>query len=117
MENFFLSKHCPDIAPHDNAVRAQLNAAYKPHSFNGAEWVAKHPQAYKAFCKYALEAIQSGWRHFGAKAVAERVRWEAMLEKRDDYKMNNNAVSYMARRFMQEHPQHAGFFQTRNKGE
>lgn len=65
------------------------------------------------FKQFTLQAIESGVTRLGAKAVAERIRWESNLQKNGDYKLNNSAVAEMARRFMADYLEYAGIFATR----
>ena len=73
-------------------------------------WMSKHKPVAEAFEKFALRAVASG-KQFGAKAIAERVRWEMAVEyNHDDYKMNNNWPAYLARTFEIKYPGYAGYF-------
>lgn len=69
-------------------------------------FMAQHPEVYRLFERFALEAASRG-RTFGAKALAERVRWETMLTWSPDdtgYRWNNNYTAYVARRLVEDHP-------------
>lgn len=72
-----------------------------------------NPEIYRAFKRYAFRAINRGYRHWGAKSVFEVIRWETGLTGNDDFKVNNNYTALYARMFMDEYPQYAGFFRTR----
>lgn len=77
----------------------------------------RNPGIWKAFERYALQAARSGKR-IGAKAVAERVRWEEVVENKgsEDFKFGNSFVAYYARIFMIKYRSHSGygdFFETR----
>lgn len=77
-------------------------------------WDSENPDIYRLFEDYALQAINAGKRHFGAKAVAERVRWEAMIVRgKGEFRLNNNFVAFFVRRFEERHPEHAAFFRKR----
>lgn len=71
-----------------------------------ARWIAENPQVYRLFERFALEAAAQG-RPFGAKLLAERVRWECVVVGRSDdlYKLNNNHTAYVARRLVADHPE------------
>jgi hypothetical protein len=97
---------------HDNATRAAQAVSGEPKEFNGMAWLEKHPDVYVTFRTYALQAIHSG-RKVGAKAIGERMRWDAMLENKQGYKVNNDVISLMARRLMWEYPEFNGYFETR----
>lgn len=87
----------------------------KPSAFE--RWIATpHGQeAYRLFVKYA-RAVHARGKRIGAKAIWERMRWQAMVRNRDDqeeYKLNNNYFPRVARKAMREYPELEGFFQTR----
>ncbi len=110
---YFRSAACPDFAAtHDIKARVHRNLTEK---FNASKWLAENPDTYRLFKQFTLQAIESGVTRLGAKAVAERIRWESNLRKHGEYKMNNNAVAEMARRFMADYPEYAGIFATRGK--
>jgi len=74
----------------------------------------ENPHVYELFRRFTYQAIDAGRRDFGAKAVIERIRWSAMVDTRGEiFKINNNYASRYARKFMEDHPEHAGLFQTR----
>ena len=81
------------------------------------EYDQARPEVWEAFKRYTLQAVSAG-RRMGAKAVAERVRWEMAVEKGDDgFRLNNNAVAFYARRFMAQFPQHGEVFRLRERRE
>lgn len=100
------------IATHDIKSRVHRNMTEK-NKFDAGKWLAENRGAYRLFKQFTLQAIESGVTRIGAKAVAERIRWESSLQKTTDYKLNNSAVSEMARRFMADYPEYAGIFATR----
>lgn len=71
---------------------------------------------YEAFERCALDLIGSGVRHYGAKAIFEYLRYATNVRGLgDQFKLNNNYTAYFARKFEELHPEHEGFFATRNK--
>jgi hypothetical protein len=76
------------------------------------QYITEHPMAWVMFERFTLEAVGAGWRHVGAKMIAERIRWETMIQGKD-YRFNNNYTAGFARRFMRLHPRHSGLFATR----
>jgi hypothetical protein len=76
-------------------------------------YVSENPQVYRMFCLFTKQLIRAGWNHLGAKMIAERVRFESYVKGNDGYKINNSFVSYFARRFERDHPQHQGIFEFR----
>jgi hypothetical protein len=110
-----VSGHKDNTKTHDIKARVHRNLTEKK-SFNAKQWMAENPDTYRLFKQFTLQAIDNGVTKLGAKAVAERIRWESTLRKdAQGYRMNNNAVSEMARRFMAEYPEHNGIFETRGK--
>ena len=77
------------------------------------KWHQQNPAVWKAFESTALEAINAGFKRWGAKGIAEIVRWRLSLETKSDFKLNNNFVAYYARVFALKYPQHADFFEFR----
>ena len=69
------------------------------------KWLTANPKVYPLFERFALEAFERG-KPFGAKLLAERVRWECLISSRDDagYKVNNNYTAYVARKLVEDHP-------------
>lgn len=105
--------------PHDNAVRAAANRAYKPAKAPVAEWadawMAKHPDVYPLFVRFALE-IASKRTRFSAKAIVERLRWETAVRGGLDFKIANAVTAYLARRFVRDFPEHASLFLMAKRG-
>ena len=68
----------------------------------------------EVFERLAFNVIERGFEHYSARALLHRIRWHYRIEKGErDFKCNNNWTARLARWFMAEHPQHAGFFITR----
>ena len=76
---------------------------------------AKNPHVYALFKKFAKDAKSKGRKHFGAKAVIERVRWSVNIDtdSLDEFKLNNNYTSRYVRMLEQEDPSFLGFFRKR----
>lgn len=112
----------PEEGPHDIAIRAHMNATYSkpkeadvPVAVRAAEWLAKNPKVYAEFKRFTFEAVMLGVKRLSADMVAHRVRWETSVVRADPkgFKVNNNAVAYMARKFVEEHPQLSDLFEFR----
>lgn len=74
---------------------------------------AKNPHVYEMFKKFAF-AASAEKDTYSADAVLHRMRWYTEIETRGDrFKINNNYAAYYGRLFMNEFPQHKGFFRTR----
>ncbi len=73
-----------------------------------------NPNVYKLFKQFAFQAINFGHDHLSADLIMHKVRWETSVKTSEpDFKINNNHVAYYARKFMDDFPQHEGFFRTR----
>jgi len=72
----------------------------------------KHPEVWELFVKFSFDKIESGHKYYGAKSVMERVRWETPAGS-EAPKINNNYVSFYARRFAEIYPEQSTFFRTR----
>ena len=82
-----------------------------------AEFHANNPEVWKMFVGFTFEMIMSGRKHYSAKAVFERLRWEVDISRgpANTFKLNNNYPAFYARRFHRIYPEHAGFFRTRKQ--
>lgn len=76
---------------------------------------AEHPEVRQELIRMALELQDSGFDHYGIKALMEVVRWHRHVEygPEDEWKCNNSYSSRYARAIMTEVPALAGFFETR----
>ena len=85
---------------------------------NYTKWQRFHrdnPHVYELIKRFTQQAIDAGFQHYGIQSVAERVRWHTMIETDGEpLKLNNNHTAYYARLYMEEHPEHDGFFRTRS---
>lgn len=79
------------------------------------EFDAAHPDVYDLFCRFARELAVAGRRRFGAKAIMERVRWHYATSSGGggEFKVNNSFTSRYVRKFLKDHPDFGGFFETR----
>jgi len=76
-----------------------------------------HPEVFDLFVRFTFELISTSRTHGAAKTIIERLRWETsvVLQRGDDFKINNNHAPFYARLFLHRYPQHAGFFRTREQ--
>lgn len=72
-----------------------------------------NPDVWHWFEVYALRAATSG-RKLGAKAIAERVRWETEMVHNEEFRMCNSYISYYARIFAAKYPEFRDYFEFRN---
>ena len=78
------------------------------------EFHEQNPLVYELIQHYALKLIDQGFEHYSIQSLYERVRWHTEIEtKGDSFKINNNHRPFYARMFMNDHPEHDGFFRTR----
>lgn len=74
----------------------------------------EHPEVYDMFVKFAKTATQ--YRdYYSAKAIFHRIRWETMISGKGDYKIDDGWIAHYSRKFMNEYPEHNGFFKTRTR--
>jgi hypothetical protein len=60
--------------------------------------------------------IRDGWTHYSSDAILHRVRWHFQVERgMRDYKCNNNWTAVLSRWWLERNPQHAGFFELRER--
>ncbi len=78
-------------------------------------WIGSNPKIWALFEKYAMDLARRGFQHYGAKAVVERMRWHLNIELPvgEEFVMNNNYTSRLARRFVELHPEHGSLFRMR----
>lgn len=74
-----------------------------------------NPEVYAMFCHFALHA-RTKKEKFSAKCVFHRMRWEADIETTEsEYKIDDGWISHYARKFMDDYPEHEGFFELRQR--
>ena len=79
------------------------------------EFASQNPHVGPLFDKYTLERIARGYRHGGAKAIWERLRWDSPVgaDGTAQWKLPNSYCTWFARKFARLYPQHAKFFRFR----
>src|SRR5210317_937939 len=74
---------------------------------------SENPGVYELFCYYAILAA-SKRKHYSARGIFHQIRWHTMMREKDgEYKIDAGWTSHYARKFMEDHPEHDGFFETR----
>ena len=73
----------------------------------------QNPQVYAAFKAKAIQAMQKGFTHYGAKALFEIIRFETKIAGNDEFKINNNYTADYARKLMAERAEFRDFFHVR----
>ena len=93
--------------------RADTPVKYGP-DFRAMVFDAANPAVYIEFDKADTRLIETGVRHYGAKAIFEYLRFGTAVRGRGDiFKLNNNYTAYYARKWEENHPEYAGFFSMR----
>ena len=94
------------------AMQNNMHGKWTKENFN--EYHKNHPEIYDLFVKFTNMATQRK-KYYSAKAIFHRIRWETMISGEGDYKIDDGWISHYARKFMDDFPQHQGFFQTRDR--
>lgn len=101
---------------------------YSPINEHEARFKTFHsnnPEVYVLFDKFTTELINKGFTNGSAHMVIHRIRWETSLPILDEnpvtkqpLKISNGHFPYYARLWMENNPEHLGFFRTKKlKGE
>ena len=80
------------------------------------DWLELNWAIWLAFEEEASRAWGRGFRHFGARNIAEHIRYETKLREGPNehgFKLNNNQVPDLARLYELVHPDRGGFFERR----
>lgn len=83
------------------------------HIDNFEKYHRDNPEVWRLWLRFTGDLLRAGRKHGGAGAVAERIRWEAVITTVGDYKINNNYNSFYARMFALCYPTRRRFFRTR----
>lgn len=93
-------------ALHDDA-EADLNLRF-------AAWLDANPHVLAVFIDRALAARAAGRTRIGAKRLVEAMRWDlALTTTGDEFRLNNNYVSRLARAAVTARPELATLFEFR----
>jgi len=80
---------------------------------NFEDYHKENPGVWKLFEHYALLAT-SKRKRYSARGIFHQIRWHTMMkEKNGEYKIDAGWTSHYARKFIDEHPEYEGFFETR----
>jgi hypothetical protein len=69
----------------------------------------QHPEVWKLFVKFTFDRINRGFKHYSARAIFHRIRWETDQAKdvaENEFKIGNNHSPFYARAFMRSYPQY-----------
>ena len=100
------------------AMQNNMNGKWTKENFE--EFHKNNPEIYTLFIKFTNMVIERKRKYYSAKAIFHRSRWESMISSDThqllgDYKIDDGWISHYARMFMDDFPQHQGFFQTRDR--
>lgn len=73
----------------------------------------ERPQIYIEFKRYAEQLIARKYKRLSAKLICEVIRYNSMITKVGDFKINNTYASGYARLFEKDFPEYAGYFSKR----
>ena len=81
------------------------------------DFIAGRSDVWDWFCEFAFQAHDIGKERFSARTIVHRIRWEVMLQGRDDqgFKINNDWSPFLARDFMRLYPECDGLFELREQ--
>lgn len=76
-----------------------------------------HPEVWRYFDRYALDARASGQERYGASEIVGRIRWHVRVERRgaEPFKVNDHVSPFYARLWMLAHPEAGAFFELREQ--
>lgn len=71
------------------------------------------PQVYAELARLARAMKARGFRSYSIMTLYGAARYRLSLDSGEDYKLNNNHMPHYARLLMEQEPDLAGFFETR----
>ena len=82
------------------------------------EWIQTRQgrAVYRYFKHFTFRLARVGKKHYSARQICGRIRWHVEVDRNepaDEFKVNNNYTPDLSRKFMEENPRFAGFFETR----
>lgn len=98
-------------AANDNSPQTKWEAKFRVFHAN-------NPHIYELVKRYTFDVIATGRERFSMTSIFERIRWHSNVETRDSepFKLCQNYIPYYSRLFMEDFPQHRGFFRTNALG-
>jgi len=81
------------------------------------QFLEVHPEAWVEFCKRVDQLWARGIRHYSADGICHVLRFHTTIsgEDMDNYKINNNYSAFFARKYQEQYPERAAFFETRRQ--
>ena len=97
------------------AMQNNMHGKWTKENFE--EFHKNNPKIYILFIKFTNMVIERKRKYYSAKAIFHRIRWETMMSSTThqllgDFKIDDGWISHYARKFMDDFPQHRGFFKT-----
>jgi len=74
---------------------------------NAAEFHRQHPEVWTMFVRFAFDRINRGFKHYSARGIWHRIRWETECpdyDKDEHFKLGDHHTPFYARRFMRMYP-------------
>ncbi len=98
-----------------NPARTQPGLFDRPEATAlDAMFDAANPGMFELYAQLADQVRKAGRTRYSSDALLHRIRWHHQIERGDsEWKCNDHATSYLARRLMRERPEYAGFFELR----
>ena len=98
------------------AMQNNMHGKWTKENFE--EFHKNNPRIYILFIKFTNMVIERKRKYYSAKAIFHRIRWETMMSSTThqllgDFKIDDGWISHYARKFMDDFPQHSGFFKTK----
>lgn len=98
----------PPVVAVQHAADDDLDARF-------TRWIDANPHVLDLFVTLALQLQRTGRRHYGAKAIVEQMRWLYATQTTDEeFNLNNNYTSRLARAAVKRRPELAAMFEFRN---
>jgi hypothetical protein len=73
----------------------------------------KNPDVWRYFEAACMELMLRGIKKYGAKSIVEKVRWDISIERKGEFKINNDYTAYFIRAFLVKHPNAKEIFTTK----
>jgi hypothetical protein len=78
-----------------------------------ARFHRENPSLYREFERRAMALYNAGAQHIGIAMIAEVIRYDEAVARRDAYKVNNSYRAFYARMLVHDHPELSSLIETR----
>ena len=96
---------CPNVGIFSQSLRTMTALQERFNAFN-----QRNPRIYDKLKTLALRLKRVGASRYGMKALFEIIRYNALLQSDQKFKLSNSHAPYYARLLMKQEPELAGFF-------